>query len=125
MFELILFWVVIILFTVTFHEAAHGFVAYWRGDRTAQLAGRLTLNPLKHIDPFWTVLFPIILFISTAGHFAIGMAKPVPVNYENLRSPRSDMILVALAGPFANILLGSVLFQSRPGCLQSASHSAP
>lgn len=109
MLQLILFWIVVILCTVTFHEAAHGFVAYLRGDRTAQLAGRLTFNPLKHIDPFWTVLLPLILFISTAGHFAIGMAKPVPVNYSNLKRPRLDMILVALAGPLANILLASVL----------------
>ena len=109
MLTLLLFWIVIILFTVTLHELAHGLVVYLRGDNTAKLAGRLTLNPLKHIDLFWTVLLPAMLFFATGGRFAIGMAKPVPVNYDNLRYPRSDMILVAIAGPVANILLASVL----------------
>jgi Zn-dependent protease len=105
----IAFWIVIILFTVTLHEVAHGFVAFLRGDDTAYRQGRLTLNPLKHIDPFWTIMFPAFLFFSTGGRFAIGMAKPVPVDFSKLKSPRSDMILVALAGPFANLILASLL----------------
>jgi len=109
MIETLIFWIIIILVTVTVHEVSHGFVAYLRGDQTARLAGRLTLNPLKHIDPFWTVLFPAIVFFSTGGRFAIGMAKPVPVNFANLKNPRRDMILVALAGPLANMILASIL----------------
>ena len=105
----LIFWSVVILFTVSIHELAHGLVAYWRGDRTAFEAGRLTLNPLKHIDPIWTILFPALLFISTGGRFAIGMAKPVPVNFANLKSPRQDMVLVAVAGPLANLILASLL----------------
>ena len=109
MLQTLIFWILIILITVTVHEVSHGFVAYLRGDQTARLAGRLTLNPLKHIDPFWTVLFPAIVFFSTGGRFAIGMAKPVPVNFANLKNPRRDMILVALAGPLANMILASIL----------------
>ena len=109
MIETLIFWIIIILVTVTVHEVSHGFVAYLRGDQTARLAGRLTLNPFKHIDPFWTVLFPAIVFFSTGGRFAIGMAKPVPVNFANLKNPRRDMILVALAGPLANMILASIL----------------
>ncbi len=88
----IVFWVAIFLVTVIVHEVCHGLVAYRCGDPTARDAGRLTLNPLKHIDPFWTVLFPAFLFFSTGGRFAIGMAKPVPVNFSRLRSLRRDMI---------------------------------
>ncbi len=102
-------WIVLFLFTVTFHEVSHGAVAYIRGDRTAKALGRLTLNPLRHIDWFWTVLFPLILFFSTSGRFMIGMAKPVPVNFENLYRPKIDMILVAIAGPGANFLFAYVL----------------
>jgi len=98
-------WVSIFLMSVTLHEIAHGLVANALGDSTAKRAGRLTLNPLKHIDPFWTVILPGILFISTGGRFAIGMAKPVPVNFARLRHPKRDMIWVALAGPFANVIL--------------------
>jgi Zn-dependent protease len=105
----LIFWILTILFTVTVHEFAHGYVAYLRGDKTALMAGRLTLNPLKHIDPFWTVIFPAFLFFSTGGRFAIGMAKPVPVNFANLKTPRMDTILVSVAGPAANLLLASVL----------------
>ena len=102
-------WIVIILVTVTFHEVAHGLVAFLRGDKTAYLQGRLTLNPLKHIDPFWTILLPAMIFFSTGGRFAIGMAKPVPVNFSNLKRPRLDMVWVALAGPLANLILASIL----------------
>lgn len=102
-------WVVILLITVTVHEVAHGAVAFIRGDQTAKLMGRLTLNPLKHIDLFWTVLFPAMLFISTGGRFVIGMAKPVPVNFSNLYRPKQDMILVGLAGPLANVVFAQLL----------------
>ena len=102
-------WVIILLVTVTVHEVAHGAVAFIRGDQTAKRLGRLTLNPLKHIDLFWTILFPALLFISTGGRFVMGMAKPVPVNFSNLHRPKLDMILVALAGPLANIILAQFL----------------
>ena len=107
--SLIGFWAVIFLFTVTFHELAHGMVAYVRGDKTAKALGRLTLNPFRHIDWFWTLLFPFVLFISTGGKFMIGMAKPVPVNFSNLRRPKLDMILVAIAGPIANLVFAQLL----------------
>ena len=102
-------WILIFLATVTVHEAAHGAVAFLLGDRTAKEMGRLSLNPIKHIDWFWTVLFPALLFISTGGRFMIGMAKPVPVNFANLGHPKRDMILVGLAGPLANIIFSSFL----------------
>lgn len=101
--------VAIFLITVMLHELCHGLVAYALGDPTAKNAGRLTLNPLKHIDWFWTILLPALLFFSTGGRFAIGMAKPVPVDFSRLNNPRRDMIWVALAGPFANIVLAAVL----------------
>lgn len=97
-------WVLPVIFAVTFHEAAHGFVAYRFGDDTARRAGRMTLNPLKHIDPFGTVLLPALLLIMKSG-FLFGYAKPVPVNFGRLRHPRRDMVWVALAGPLMNILL--------------------
>lgn len=105
----IISWIVIILMTVTIHEVMHGYIAYWRGDPTAQEQGRLTLNPLKHIDLFWTILFPAFLLLATGGRFALGMAKPVPVNYLRLKRPRLDMIWVALAGPVANLVLAWIL----------------
>lgn len=101
--------ILIFLFTVVFHELAHGVVAYKLGDSTAKDAGRLTLNPLKHIDPIWTILVPGVLFISTGGRFAIGMAKPVPVNISQLRHPKRDMIWVAAAGPLANLIFAAIL----------------
>ena len=100
---------VIFLTTVTSHEVAHGAVAFIRGDRTAKALGRLTLNPFRHIDFFWTVFLPAMLFISTGGRFIMGMAKPVPVNFSNLYRPKSDMIWVALAGPAANIVFAEFL----------------
>jgi Zn-dependent protease len=102
-------WIFIFLATVTVHEAAHGAVAFLLGDRTAKEEGRVTLNPLKHIDWFWTVLFPALMFISTSGQFMIGMAKPVPVNFARLYNPKRDMIWVGLAGPLANIVLAVFL----------------
>ncbi len=91
------------------HEYAHGWVAYQFGDRTAKVMGRLSLNPLKHIDPIGTVALPLMLFITTGGRFVFGAAKPVPVNFAALRNPRRDMILVGLAGPLANFLFAAAL----------------
>ena len=100
-------WVLPVIFAVTFHEAAHGFVAYRFGDDTALRAGRMTLNPLKHVDPFGTVLLPALLILLRTG-FLFGYAKPVPVNFARLNHPRRDMVLVALAGPATNVLLAIV-----------------
>ncbi len=94
-----------ILIAITFHEVAHGCVAYWFGDDTAKRSGRLTLNPIAHIDPLGTIVIPILLFFSTHGQFTFGYAKPVPVNPYNLRNPKRDMIYVAAAGPVTNILI--------------------
>jgi len=99
-------WVLPVIFAVTFHEAAHGFVAYRFGDDTAARAGRMTLNPLSHVDPFGTVLLPAMLFM--ASGFLFGYAKPVPVNFGRLNHPRRDMVWVALAGPAMNVLLAII-----------------
>lgn len=96
-----------IVLAVTLHEAAHGFVALFCGDDTAKRAGRLTLNPLKHVDLFGTIILPLLLILSHAG-FLFGYAKPVPVNFGALRHPRRDMLLVAAAGPLMNIFLALV-----------------
>lgn len=93
-----------ILFAITVHEVAHGWVAKRFGDPTAQRLGRLTLNPLKHIDPVGTVLIPALLLLLKAG-FLFGWARPVPVTWENLRHPKRDMVFVAAAGPAANLLM--------------------
>jgi Zn-dependent protease len=99
----------LLLIAMTVHEFAHGAVAYKLGDSTARLSGRLTLNPLAHIDPFWTILLPLVLFLSTAGHFVFGAAKPVPVNYWSLKNPKRDMVWIGLAGPFANFILAFII----------------
>jgi len=99
----------LLMVAVTVHEFAHGWVAYMRGDRTAQSAGRLTLNPLAHIDPMMTVVFPLLLYISTQGRFVFGAAKPVPVDFSALRNPRRDMMLVGASGPAANFLFAAAL----------------
>lgn len=91
-----------ILVAVILHEIAHGLVASWRGDPTAREAGRLTLNPIPHIDPIGTIVLPALLYFSQAP-FLFGWAKPVPVNIGRLRNPKSDMVLVALAGPLTNV----------------------
>lgn len=91
------------LFAITLHEAAHGYAALKFGDRTAQMMGRLSLNPLRHIDPVGTVLLPMTMFLLTG--FMFGWAKPVPVDFRNLRNPKRDMIWVAAAGPGVNFLL--------------------
>jgi Zn-dependent protease len=100
-------WVIPVIIAVTFHEAAHGFVAYLLGDETAWRLGRVTFNPIKHIDLFGTILLPGILLLTHAP-FLFGYAKPVPVNFRALRSPRRDMVLVAAAGPATNIALAVV-----------------
>jgi Zn-dependent protease len=97
-------WVLPLVIAITFHEAAHGFVAYRLGDDTAWKLGRVSFNPLRHIDPFGTVLLPAMLLFAHSP-FLFGYAKPVPVNFRNLNNPRLDMVWVALAGPVTNILL--------------------
>ena len=96
--------VIPVLFAITLHEVSHGLAARHFGDRTAEMLGRLSLNPLKHIDPVGTVLVPALLFIT--GGVLFGWAKPVPVSFRNLRNPKKDMIFVAVAGPAANIAMG-------------------
>lgn len=93
-----------VLFAIIVHEVAHGWVAKYLGDPTAQRLGRLTLNPFKHVDPIGTVLVPALLLLTRAG-FIFGWAKPVPVTWENLRHPKRDMAIVAVAGPMANLLM--------------------
>jgi Zn-dependent protease len=95
-----------ILFAITLHEVAHGWMANRLGDPTARMLGRLTINPLKHIDPIGTVVVPLVLFIATHGNFMFGWAKPVPVTAQNFANPRRGMAWVALAGPVANLLMG-------------------
>jgi len=105
--------VVPVVLAVTFHEAAHGFVAHRLGDDTAWQAGRVTFNPLKHIDLLGTIILPALLLLSSSGRFMFGYAKPVPVNFRRLNHPRQDMVWVALAGPATNVALAvasSVLF---------------
>lgn len=97
-------WAIPVLFAITVHEVAHGWVAWKRGDPTAMLMGRLTLNPIKHIDPFGTILLPGILLLFHSP-FLFGYAKPVPVNFGGLKDPKRDMVLVAIAGPAANLLM--------------------
>ena len=91
-----------VLFAITIHEAAHGYAARHFGDNTAYAQGRITLNPLKHIDPVGTILMPLMLYFATSGAFLFGYAKPVPVNFGALRNPKRDMVWVALAGPASN-----------------------
>jgi len=103
-----------VVFAITVHEAAHGYVARLLGDPTAWRLGRVTLNPLNHIDPIGTVLMPLLLYFATAGAFVFGYAKPVPVNFGQLRRPKQHMVWVALAGPGANfiqaLLWGAALY---------------
>jgi Zn-dependent protease len=97
-------WVLPVLFAITVHETAHGWVARRLGDKTAEMLGRLTLNPLKHIDPVGTILVPGLMLL-TVG-FALGWAKPVPVDWRNFKHPKQDMAWVAVAGPLSNLLMG-------------------
>lgn len=105
-----------VVFAITVHEAAHGYVARYFGDNTAWSLGRVTLNPIKHIDPIGTIAMPLMLYIATSGTFLFGYAKPVPVRFGNLRKPKQHMVWVALAGPGANfmqaLLWGAVFYMA-------------
>ena len=94
-----------VLFAITVHEAAHGYAARYFGDPTAHMLGRISLNPLRHIDRVGTLLMPLLLYFATSGAFLFGYAKPVPVNFGRLRNPKRDMVWVALAGPGANLAM--------------------
>jgi len=102
--QTILIYALPVLLAITLHEAAHAYVARMCGDSTAYMLGRVTLNPVKHIDPLGTVLMPLLLYFATSGAFVFGYAKPVPVNFRQLRNPKRDMVWVALAGPMANFV---------------------
>ncbi len=94
-----------VLFAITLHEAAHAYAAKYFGDSTAYMLGRMSLNPIKHIDPLGTIVIPILLYFATSGAFVFGYAKPVPIQFGHLRKPKRDMAWVALAGPAANFLM--------------------
>lgn len=102
--QMVSVWVLPVLFAITVHEVAHGYVAYLLGDKTARILGRLTLNPIKHIDIVGTIIVPLVLLFLNTG-MIIGWAKPVPINSRNLNKPRRDMALIALAGPTANLIM--------------------
>jgi Zn-dependent protease len=102
--QTVLIYALPVLFAITVHEAAHGYAARHFGDNTAAMMGRITLNPIKHIDPVGTILMPLLLYFATSGAFLFGYAKPVPVRFDLLRHPKRDMIWVALAGPGANLV---------------------
>ena len=102
--QTVLIYALPVLFAITVHEAAHGYVARYFGDNTAYVLGRVTLNPLKHIDPVGTIAMPLLLYFATSGAFLFGYAKPVPVNFGHLRRPRQHSIWVALAGPVSNFI---------------------
>ncbi len=102
--QAVLIYALPVLFAITVHEAAHGYAARHFGDNTAYMLGRITLNPVKHIDPVGTILMPLMLYFATSGAFLFGYPKPVPVRFGNLRNPKRDMIWVALAGPGANLV---------------------
>ena len=103
--QTVLIYALPVIFAITVHEAAHGYVARYFGDNTATVLGRVTLNPLKHIDPIGTIVMPLMLYFATGGAFLFGYAKPVPVNFGHLRNPKRDMIWVALAGPGSNFVM--------------------
>jgi Zn-dependent protease len=100
-------WALPVIIAITLHEAAHGFAANWLGDDTAYRLGRVSLNPLRHVDPFGTLIFPALLLLAKAP-FLFGYAKPVPVDFGRLNNPRRDMVWVALAGPGMNLLLATL-----------------
>src|SRR3989339_1738382 len=103
-----IFYIVVLIMSIVIHEVAHGYSAHLLGDDTARLNGRLTLNPIKHLDPFGSVILPLLLFISTKGTFLIGWAKPVPYNPLNLRKGRWGNIIVAISGIVANLLIAII-----------------
>ena len=102
--QTILIYALPVLFAITLHEAAHGYVAYRLGDQTAWMMGRVTLNPVPHIDLMGTVLMPVLLYVATGGSFLFGYAKPVPVRFGQLHHPKRDMVWVAIAGPLSNLI---------------------
>lgn len=112
--QTVLIYALPVLFAITLHEAAHGYAARYFGDDTAAMMGRITLNPVRHIDPVGTIAMPVLLYFATAGAFLFGYAKPVPVRFDRLRHPKRDMVWVALAGPGANlaqaVLWGALLY---------------
>jgi Zn-dependent protease len=127
--QTIALWVLPVVFAITLHEAAHGYVAKSFGDRTAEMQGRITLNPLKHIDPVGTILVPGVMILAAklgGPQFVFGWAKPVPVNFGNLRNPKRDMLWVAAAGPGANlamaVLWALLLKVAAPGGVSESAH---
>ena len=104
-FLIIIFQFIILIFSIVIHEVSHGLVAHSLGDPTAKYMGRLTLNPIKHIDPFGTIILPLLLFFGTGGRFVIGWAKPVPYDPRYLKNQRLGQALIALAGPFSNFII--------------------
>lgn len=103
--QTVLIYALPVIFAITVHEAAHGYAARRFGDNTAYALGRVTLNPVRHIDPLGTILMPLMLYFATSGAFLFGYAKPVPVNIGQLRNPKRDMVWVALAGPASNFVM--------------------
>ena len=110
-------WAIPVLLAVTLHEAAHAYIAFRCGDTTAKLFGRLSLNPFRHIDPIGTVIMPLLIGLLTHFNFVFGYAKPVPINWNQFHNPRRDIVLVALAGPFSNVLMAFLW----AGCLKTAT----
>lgn len=102
--QTVLIYALPVIFAITLHEVAHGYAAQRLGDNTAAMLGRVTLNPMVHIDPLGTIFMPLLLYFSTGGAFLFGYAKPVPVRFDRLRHPKKDMVWVALAGPASNLL---------------------
>lgn len=120
-------WLIPLVIAIVFHEVAHGLVARRLGDPTAEERGRLTFNPIKHVDPFGTIILPLLLAVTHAGAI-FGWAKPVPVNYAKLRHPRRDMVLVALAGPGMNLLwalVGALILAATLGLSRDPTSFAP